>query len=85
MTQGCDQSEIEELKENFKKQLECAFFNIGIVVGEQIKTIVDAEIANHKKSIENLQSILMILPNLQTSCSKIPQSSGESTDQQTGN
>lgn len=81
MTQECNQSEADKLREDFKKEMECAFYSIGITVGEQIKAIIDTEINNHLKSIENLKSILQVLPGLTNTCAKNTQSSGEGTDE----
>lgn len=72
-----EQTAIAEVQKTLKEQLECAFFNIGVDVGAIVKTIVDTEIANHERSIENLRKILTVFPGLANVGNKNTQSSGE--------
>lgn len=74
-----EQEVVVDIQKTLKEQLECAFFNIGIEVGALVKTIVDTEIANHERSLENLRKILTILPGIATPVNKNTQSSGETT------
>ena len=74
-----EQTAIAEVQKTLKEQLECAFFNIGVDVGAIVKTIVDTEIANHERSIENLRKILTVFPGLASAGNKNTQSSGETT------
>ena len=74
-----EQIAITEVQKTLKEQLECAFFNIGVDVGTIVKTIVDTEIANHERSIENLRKILTVFPGLASAGNKNTQSSGETT------
>ena len=69
----------DELHKSIKEQLECAFFNLGVDIGAIVKTIVDTEVANHERAIENLKKILIVLPGLGASGNKNTQSSGENT------
>ena len=69
----------DELHRSIKEQLECAFFNLGVDIGAIVKTIVDTEVANHERAIENLKKILTVLPGLANSGNKNTQSSGENT------
>ena len=45
----------------FKKMLECAFINIGIEVGKQIREVFQAQIKMNQDNIKNLQAVLGIL------------------------
>ena len=74
-----EQIAIAEVQKTLKEQLECAFFNIGVDVGAIVKTIVDTEIANHERSIENLRKILTVFPGIANAGNKNIQSSGETT------
>ncbi len=45
----------------FKKMLECAFTNIGIEVGRQIREVFQAQIKMNQDNIKNLQAVIGII------------------------
>ena len=50
----------------FKKMLECAFINIGIEVGKQIREVFQAQIKMNQDNIKNLQAVIGILDGAPT-------------------
>lgn len=45
----------------FKKMLECAFTNIGIEVGKQIREVFQAQIKMNQDNIKNLRAVIGII------------------------
>lgn len=50
----------------FKKMLECAFTNIGIEVGKQIREVFQAQIKMNQDNIKNLQAVIGIIDGAST-------------------
>ncbi len=55
-----------EQEQFFKKMLECAFTNIGIEVGKQIREVFQAQIKMNQDNIRNLQAVIGILDGAST-------------------
>lgn len=55
-----------EQEQLFKKMLECAFTNIGIEVGKQIREVFQAQIKMNQDNIRNLQAVIGILDGAST-------------------
>ena len=69
----------EEQQLAFKNMLECAFTNIGIEVGKQIREVFQAQIKMNQDNLKNLQAVLGILDNSEAA-SVTPSSSTDNCD-----
>lgn len=58
----------------FKKMLECAFTNIGIEVGKQIREIFQTQIKMNQDNIKNLQAAIGIIDGASSSGNTPPPS-----------
>lgn len=63
----------------FKKMLECAFTNIGIEVGKQIREVFQAQIKMNQDNIKNLQAVIGIIDGASSSGNTHPPPSPDCT------
>ena len=63
----------------FKKMLECAFTNIGIEVGKQIREVFQAQIKMNQENIKNLQAVIGIIDGASTMDNSTTQSKPDCT------